>query len=678
MNKKDLLRAFNSVDEKFIDEADPTLAESASAPKGGRLGVSKIRRIIVIAASLCLVTALSLVLFLPFNTENEAQKHERDPYYKVISALDAMNKDDDAPKNNFEVIMGTIGDLFGSKDVFDYVSKDSVNMSGNNVFVEDFESALPPPTTPDGSNGSSNEVLGNGKYEEVTDNQVSGVIEADIIKRTDKYVFYLERGYSGNATIRVYYIAGESSAQVASLPISFWSEAINVYSNECEFYLSEDANTVTLITHGYSKDHKVYTEIIPIDVSNVTNIRQNKSVVLTGNYVSSRNTNGNILLITRFSAAYDPDFSDESTFLPQIIIEGKAKSVAPDDIILPDVLDSRIYTVVTMLDADSLEVKGNVAYLSYSDTHYVSEDTVYITRRYIGERTEGDVVRGGPVTEIVALKYSAIGLEKKGSVTVEGRVKNQYSMDQHDGILRVVTTTETYVQKVKNNGNDTVSAEIIDSGASNAALWCIDLKTMKVVASVVDFAPDGETVESVRFDGDYAYVCTAVTITYRDPVFFFDLSDLDNITYKDTGDIEGYSSSLVDFGDGYLLGIGYGANRNILKIEIYVETENGVVSLCSYEREIGAFSEDYKSYYIDRENSLIGLGYNGLGKISGNIGWWGNHYLVLHFNGVELVEMFVAKMDATPVNMRGFYADDYFYIFAGKEFEVVKLFNAVK
>ena len=72
-----------------------------------------------------------------------------------------------------------------------------------------------------------------------------------------------------------------------------------------------------------------------------------------------------------------------------------------------------------------------------------------------------------------------------------------------------------------------------------------------------------------------------------------------HITYKDTGDIKGYSSSLVDFGDGYLLGIGYGNDRNTLKIEIYVETENGVVSLCSYERRDTQFSEDYKSYYIE-------------------------------------------------------------------------------
>ena len=34
----------------------------------------------------------------------------------------------------------------------------------------------------------------------------------------------------------------------------------------------------------------------------------------------------------------------------------------------------------------------------------------------------------------------------------------------------------------------------------------------KLGNKVVSFAPEGETVESVRFEGDYAYVCTAKVV----------------------------------------------------------------------------------------------------------------------------------------------------------------------
>ena len=674
MRNKKFLRAFDSVDEKYIDEADPD-AVFAAAGKSKRLSAAAIRKIIVIAASLCLVTALSLVLFLPFNTENEIEQYEKDPYYKVIAALDAMDRRDDEPKNNFEIFAGIINGMLGGgiKGEVDYAPKDDfVSNSGN---MEDV-------IMPGGDASNGNSALGNGKYEEATDNQVDGVIEADLIKRTDKYIFYLDRDYA-SATIRVYSIAGENSDKVATYSVSFWNEFSHVYAGDSEFYLSQDANTITFIVHGHHNNgesefmfdtNKLYTEIISIDVSDVTNIHKKASVVLTGNYVSSRNTNGNLLLISRFTADEKPDFSDESTFLPQIIIDGKATSVSPDDIVLPDVLDSRIYTVVTMLDEDDLSVKGNVAYLSFSNSHYVSEDTVYITRSYIDERTAGDVTYRGPVTEIVALGYDADGFEKKQGVIVEGRVKDQYSLDQHKGILRVVTTTETAAYREEKKDGGFVMREYVDRGESNASLWCIDLETMKVVASVEDFAPDGETVQSVRFDGDYAYVCTAVVITFSDPVFFFDLSDLNNITYKDTGDIKGYSSSLVDFGDGYLLGIGYGNDRNTLKIEIYVEGENGVIPLCAYERRDTQFSEDYKSYYIDRENSLIGLGVYGFDKN----GDYGCYYVILHFNGFEFIEKTFVEIGADPAEMRGAYIDEYFYILGAQYFEVTKVFNAVK
>lgn len=674
MRNKKFLRAFDSVDEKYIDEADPD-AVFAAAGKSKRLSAAAIRRIIVIAASLCLVTALSLVLFLPFNTENEVEQYEKDPYYKVIAALDAMDRRDDEPKNNFEIFAGIINGMLGGgiKGEVDYAPKDDfVSNSGN---MEDV-------IAPGGDASNGNSALGNGKYEEATDNQVDGVIEADLIKRTDKYIFYLDRDYA-SATIRVYSIAGENSDKVATYSVSFWNEFSHVYAGDSEFYLSQDANTITFIVHGHHNNgesefmfdtNKLYTEIISIDVSDVTNIHKKASVVLTGNYVSSRNTNGNLLLISRFTADEKPDFSDESTFLPQIIIDGKATSVAPENIVLPEVLDSRIYTVVTMLDEDDLSVKGNVAYLSFSNNHYVSEDTVYITRSYIDERKEGDVTYRGPVTEIVALGYDADGFEKKQGVTVEGRVKDQYSLDQHKGILRVVTTTETAAYREEKKDSGVIMREYVDRGESNAALWCIDLETMKVVASVEDFAPDGETVQSVRFDGDYAYVCTAVVVTFTDPVFFFDLSDLNNITYKDTGDIKGYSSSLVDFGDGYLLGIGYGNDRNTLKIEIYVEGENGVIPLCAYERRDTQFSEDYKSYYIDRENSLIGLGVYGFDKN----GDYGCYYVILHFNGFEFIEKTFVEIGADPAEMRGAYIDEYFYILGAQYFEVTKIFNAVK
>ena len=213
----------------------------------------------------------------------------------------------------------------------------------------------------------------------------------------------------------------------------------------------------------------------------------------------------------------------------------------------------------------------------------------------------------------------------EGSVIIEGSVHDRYSMDEYEGILRVFATTSWSEYK----NNETYYSFGISN--ANVSLYCIDISDFSVVASVENFAPYGESVQSARFDGDTAYVCTAIELS--DPVFFFDLSDLDNITYKHTGTIEGFSTSLIDFGEGFSVGIGVGS-YGYLKIEAYVEDGDNVTPLCSYEAD-AYYSENYKSYYIDRENGLIGLGITDYSYEGNERG----RYILLHFDGYKFTEL---------------------------------------
>ena len=205
--------------------------------------------------------------------------------------------------------------------------------------------------------------------------------------------------------------------------------------------------------------------------------------------------------------------------------------------------------------------------------------------------------------------------------------------------------------------NDSLSG----SWGVNASLYCIDVTSFDIVASVIDFAPPNEEINSVRFDKECAYVCTAIQVS--DPVFFFDLSDINNITYKDTGTIPGFSNSLINMGNGYLLGIGRGDLWD-LKIEIYEETETGVEAVCDYNPNYD-FSTVYKSYYVDRENQLIGMGVRDRE---------GSRYILVHFDGCELIELVNVELDGYLDNMRGVFIDGYMYMF-GASFKVVKVFG---
>ena len=270
------------------------------------------------------------------------------------------------------------------------------------------------------------------------------------------------------------------------------------------------------------------------------------------------------------------------------------------------------------------------------------------------------------MTEISRIAYSDEGLSLKGSVTVKGTVKDQYSLDEYEGVLRVAVTTSV-TEHSKRYVNDYGLEEFVISRSSklNASLYCLDKETFDILAAVENFAPEGERLQSARFDGNMAYICTSLQLS--DPVFFFDLSDLDNITVKDTGTIEGFSSSLINFGGGYLLGIGVGDSWNTVKIEVYKEHEDGVISVCSYEIPYSGYSTDYKSYFIDREKWLVGL------MVVSHMGVSDEHYLLLHFDGTRLVPLLNESLDGESYSARAVLIDDCFYMFSSHDFKVSKL-----
>ena len=107
-------------------------------------------------------------------------------------------------------------------------------------------------------------------------------------------------------------------------------------------------------------------------------------------------------------------------------------------------------------------------------------------------------------TQISCVSYAGEGLARSGSADVAGSVLDQYSMDEADGMLRVVTTLSSSAVRTSTAGGN-VGAQIV-SAQENAALYVIDLSDFSLRASLENFAPEGEEVTSVSFDGDLAWV----------------------------------------------------------------------------------------------------------------------------------------------------------------------------
>lgn len=591
----------------------------------------------VLAAGLSLVLAFNLVLFIPYNTAMpDLSAYKDSEYYSLMQQINELTYRPPRYKNNFEA---WFGDLFSGK------GDDMAEAPGN--------------------------AGDDSAYSEVTDNQVQGVIEGDRFKRAGDTVFYLQ-GNTDGYTLRAYSLAGAHSEAVGTVRIgerenAYYSAS---YTERAEMYLSEDGDTVTLFTPvsvWNGKTSIVYTEIVGIDVSDPANMRETGRRYVSGNYVTSRSVEGDFLLISEFAVYSNPDFSDEAQYLPQAGELGDMENLPVDDIVCPDVATAARYTVVTRLN-ESAEIEDCLAFFSYTDEVYVSQNNVFVTRdSYNGEET----VNGENVsytlresrTEISAVAYAGGELTLLGSADIPGTVKDQYSMDERDGTLRAVTTLNRYFSESSGD------ASLLPPYGQNAGVYVISLSDFTVLGSLEWFAPEDEQVMSVRFEKEEnaVWVCTAIEIT--DPVFKIDLSDPKNITYIRTEDIDGYSTSLVDFTGGTLLGIGYGT-WDSLKIEVYAEDGDSVRSLDAYEAENASFASEYKAYLIDRENALVGLHvspYNGE-----------NYYLLLHFDGYELVELAKTSLASyLPDLTRAAIADGWLYIFTADEtdFTAVPLYR---
>ncbi len=644
MNKKErLMLAIGEIDEKYIRETEE---KSMRAP------------VIRAAVCLALIIALGLYLFLPFApVTSDITAYAGSDYFPLIKGIEDYRLSLLQPKhkNNFEILTSLLGSFkFGA------MAPDMDENTGNDM--------APAP-------GDQGDSAGNGEYVESTDNQVDGVIESDLMKMTDKYIFRLgwrsDVNYRTNL-LRVYSIEKEESRLVTEFVIPSFADEFYRYNSNCEMYLSPDGNTVTLLrNYADNKTDMSKVGVISLDVSDVNNIKTKAMVSIDGSLNTSRMVDGKLLLVSEFVFNRNTvDYNDPTTFVPSIDRGEGAEPILFEDIIFPDTVGNTRYSVVALLDADNLGLLGANALLNFTDEVYVSRDNVYITREYVAENEgvyeDKGVVRN--MTDIAVLNYSGDGLESRGVITVNGYAEDQYSFDERDGYLRLVTTTFWT--------EDKYSTPASIKNEQNVSLWIFDLADNSLAYSLPNFAIPGEEATAVRFDGDTVYVCTAVVISFTDPVYFIDLSDYENINSADTGIIEGYSEHLINLGEGFLLGIGR-ENWQYDKVEIYEQQGDKVVSVGEFKFE-GEYSSDYKSYLVNREHNLFGFGAGYIYPIDDQTGkeeYRGDCYVLLHWNGYELSPYFIdlVGLDMRSATVRAAYVDGYLYITTDTGFKVEKI-----
>ena len=430
-----------------------------------------------------------------------------------------------------------------------------------------------------------------------TNNQVKGVDEADFVKNDDGYIYML----SGTALHVVRSWPAEETSKVGSIEIEGTPKKLLVEGDRAIVYSSlpgaEEPYTddygdayyggSTECTYGYDCDFRGDghpTQITIVDLTDrehpvaIRELRSNGSLlaarrigdvvhtVVTMNGPSFPIEMGGVIgcdgddvpgaedVIAAYTARLRKNLdiieaSPIETILPSLT--DSAASAGTDELAgCPSFYQGRLAAGGAFTTLVSFDVAGDVApttstVVSDPGAVYASAESLYIAVPETQNEAYGwyegyddtpqlSVVHKFDLGEDGASSYVASGV-------IDGRVLNQFSMDEHEGHLRVATTTG-HVPDPDVHSTLTVLGQV---GSDLVA-----------AGKVTNIAP-GEDIRSVRFSGDRGFV---VTFKKTDPLFVFDLADAAKPRILSELKIPGFSTYMHMMDDTHVLTIGYDAD----------------------------------------------------------------------------------------------------------------------
>ena len=217
-------------------------------------------------------------------------------------------------------------------------------------------------------------------------------------------------------------------------------------------------------------------------------------------------------------------------------------------------------------------------------------------------------------------------LEVKNTASVPGNLLNQFSLDEYENNLRLVTTI----------------GQTIGSSATQNDLYVLN-KRMSVVGSVKDLGT-GERVYSARFLSDKAYV---VTFRQTDPFYVIDLRDPEAPVKRGELKIPGYSSYLHPITKDKILGVGMEDGKVKLSLfDVANPADPQEISKYSLDEYWTEVNNNHRAFLQDEKHQVF--------FIPGSQGAY-----IISYKGDKLsLVKSVSKLQAK----RALFIDDYLYV----------------
>jgi hypothetical protein len=413
--------------------------------------------------------------------------------------------------------------------------------------------------------------------------QEAGIDEPDVLKTDGRRMVV-----AGENRVHVVDVTGPEPTLIASVQLDdHWVSNLLLHGDRVLVFASQwDVIVPFVEPGGEATDTEPApswgptTEIVEIDLS-ATTPRVTRRLDIEGDYVGARLIDGVVRVVTtsrprviHWAIPEPADFGaqDRSSAAVRDLIAGTTVDDWLPRFVLSDASGSavaggrlvdcdRVWAPphyagpgtlsVTTIDiaADGLAgAMDTTSIMADGSTVYASLDHLYVTTtRWHDWRIEPAGPADGTPVETEIHVFDTTGRATStyvGSGSVTGTVLNQYSMSEHEGHLRIATTTAAPWWSWR--------AEVAPESESLVTVLSVGPDGLTEVGRV-DGLGVGERIYAVRYLGDIAAV---VTFRQVDPLYLLDLSEPTAPAVRGELKITGYSAYLHPLGDGLLLGVG--------------------------------------------------------------------------------------------------------------------------
>lgn len=457
----------------------------------------------------------------------------------------------------------------------------------------DSPNAGPTPSTPGGGGTPTSSPA--PRDSTGTNNQVAGVNEADFVQNDGTRLFVL----SGQKLYATRTWPAESLSLASTLSLDGWPREMlldeknrlvifsSVYSPRPDFEGDVPvAMPCSPMYCGYYFSNA--TKVTTLDVSDIAAPRVVDELYLPGQYDNSRRVGSAVRLVLRdefrwprsmqWYPTYTQELQDHDKWVAAIdaLIRTNEAAIRKQTLAqwLPrgkhvgqdgarevgyrceDFYRSNASTRLGLVTVASLDLDapakdpGRTSIVAEPGEVYASQDALYIASRHwwwwpeVGQK-DFTYLHKFDTHEASRAVYA-------GSGTVEGFVLDQFSMDEHQGVLRVATTTTERLEPTKEQPWGPVRT------TSHVFAFRPEGGKLLEVGRSEELAED-ERIQSARFVGTRGYV---VTFRQVDPLFTFDLSDPTHPRKVGSLKVPGFSTYMHPIDEGHLLTIGVSVPEN--------------------------------------------------------------------------------------------------------------------